>query len=53
MMTGDWPAHDLWQQTRDLNVNITRFGVEQIKHYFPNIPVFPQIGNHEPHPCNL
>lgn len=50
--TGDLPPHDIWNQTKESNLNILRETIEQLILYFPNIPIFPALGNHESAPVN-
>lgn len=52
LWTGDLPPHDIWNQTQEENLNILKLTVNQIKTYFPGIPVFSSIGNHESAPVN-
>ena len=52
LWTGDLPPHDVWNQTREGNINILIETVDQIKYYFPTTPVFPALGNHESAPVN-
>ena len=53
LWTGDNMAHDVWHQNATRNLNSTVLLTETLKRYFPNIPVFPIIGNHEPFPVNV
>ena len=53
MLTGDFPAHDVWLQSREHNLASARLVVENIKEVFPDTQVFPSLGNHEPFPCNM
>ncbi|KAK7076989.1 Sphingomyelin phosphodiesterase [Halocaridina rubra] len=50
--TGDLIPHNVWNTTRDGNLQIIRDCVQMIADNFPGIPVFPAIGNHESHPVN-
>ena len=52
VLTGDFPAHDLWLQGRFNNLEHARAAVQEILDIFPGVPVFPSIGNHESFPCN-
>eukprot|EP01102_Stenamoeba_stenopodia_P022256 TRINITY_DN9203_c0_g1_i1.p1 TRINITY_DN9203_c0_g1~~TRINITY_DN9203_c0_g1_i1.p1 ORF type:complete len:593 (+),score=86.69 TRINITY_DN9203_c0_g1_i1:1782-3560(+) len=52
LYTGDDPAHDIWEQSREANLNIITIISEMFLQYFPNIPVFSAIGNHESFPVN-
>jgi len=51
--TGDNMAHDIWHQNTSRNLNSSVVLTETLKRYFPNIPIFPIIGNHEPFPVNV
>lgn len=50
--TGDLPPHDIWNQTREGNLQILKSTVEQLLDYFPYTPIFPALGNHEAAPVN-
>ncbi|XP_071532616.1 sphingomyelin phosphodiesterase-like isoform X2 [Panulirus ornatus] len=50
--TGDLVPHNVWNTTRQGNLEIIRAAVHMIRDYFPGVPVFPAIGNHESHPVN-
>ncbi|XP_059480867.1 sphingomyelin phosphodiesterase isoform X1 [Neocloeon triangulifer] len=52
LWTGDLPPHDVWNQTRDENLSIIKQTVEQLSTTFPNVPIFPALGNHESVPVN-
>jgi len=52
LYTGDDPAHDIWEQSREANLNIITILSELFLQYFPNVPVFSAIGNHESFPVN-
>ncbi|KAG5893193.1 hypothetical protein JTB14_016469 [Gonioctena quinquepunctata] len=49
--TGDLPPHDIWNQTKESNLDIIKDTVQQMFQYFPNTPIFPAIGNHESAPA--
>lgn len=51
--TGDLPAHDLWIQTKQSNLQILNDTVQLVLKYFPNTKIFPALGNHETAPANL
>jgi len=53
MVTGDYPAHDVWLQSREGNLASARTFLDLVKENFPDKQVFPSIGNHEPYPCNI
>lgn len=50
MFTGDSVAHDVWNQTRDGNLEILLETYVQLSAAFPGVPVFPNVGNHESNP---
>lgn len=45
--TGDIPAHDVWNQTQETNLKIIQETVDMFAQYFPHVPIFPALGNHE------
>ncbi|RZF32884.1 hypothetical protein LSTR_LSTR004275 [Laodelphax striatellus] len=52
LWTGDLPPHDVWNQTREENLMILKQTVAQMTQFFPGIPIFPALGNHEAAPVN-
>ena len=52
MFTGDFPAHDVWLQSRDENKRHGKVATDLVKKYFPETTVITNIGNHEPFPVN-
>ncbi|XP_065062750.1 sphingomyelin phosphodiesterase-like [Rhopilema esculentum] len=52
LWTGDVPAHNIWNQSRHDQVSALQFAGETLSKYFPNLKVFPCIGNHEGAPVN-
>ncbi|TRY69516.1 hypothetical protein TCAL_15136 [Tigriopus californicus] len=52
MITGDYPAHDLWAQSRERNLESAKSITDLVKQVFPDTPIFPSLGNHESFPCN-
>ncbi|KAL0268955.1 UNVERIFIED_CONTAM: hypothetical protein PYX00_010720 [Menopon gallinae] len=50
--TGDIPPHDVWNQTREENIMILKETVQQLTQFFPGVPIFPALGNHEAAPVN-
>nr|XP_022905481.1 sphingomyelin phosphodiesterase-like isoform X2 [Onthophagus taurus] len=52
LWTGDLPPHDIWNQTKEENLNIIKETVKQMSDTFPNVPIFPALGNHESAPVN-
>ncbi|XP_021959476.1 sphingomyelin phosphodiesterase [Folsomia candida] len=56
MMTGDIPPHNVWNTTLLGNLEHFKSTNDKLLRLFPtdrSIPVYPVLGNHEPHPCNL
>lgn len=52
LWTGDLIPHNVWNTSREGNLDVIRQTVQMVKDYFPDVPVFPAIGNHESHPVN-
>lgn len=52
MWTGDAPAHDVWNQTQQLNDNASLFISSLFSEYYPQTPVVFTIGNHENFPSD-
>ncbi|XP_050322957.1 sphingomyelin phosphodiesterase isoform X1 [Bactrocera neohumeralis] len=52
LWTGDLPPHDVWNQTKEENLEIIKETVRQMTEKFPGIPIFPALGNHESAPVN-
>ena len=53
ILTGDFPAHDVWRQNRTLNLKSAKIVTDIMKKHFGDTPVFPTIGNHESFPVNM
>jgi hypothetical protein len=51
--TGDLPPHNVWNQTRNDQLNAIKVLTTLFKKYFPNKAIFPTLGNHETTPVNL
>lgn len=51
--TGDIIAHKNWETSRESNLDTIQEFYALLYQYFGNITVFPILGNHEAHPCNL
>ncbi|XP_054161834.1 sphingomyelin phosphodiesterase-like [Oppia nitens] len=52
--TGDNTPHDEWNSTREINLRSISLMTDTVRSAFgPKIPVYPCLGNHEPHPFNL
>uniref|UniRef100_A0A0C9R6Z6 Sphingomyelin phosphodiesterase n=1 Tax=Fopius arisanus TaxID=64838 RepID=A0A0C9R6Z6_9HYME len=52
LWTGDLPPHDIWNQTREGNLQVLRDIMDDLKIAFPNVTIFPALGNHESAPVN-
>lgn len=51
-LTGDLPAHNVWNQSRDDQIFIMKTIVDLLNKYLPDKRVFPTFGNHEGVPVN-
>ena len=52
LYTGDDPAHDVWSQTRASNLAAIRWVTSELQRFFPDVPIFSAVGNHEACPVN-
>jgi sphingomyelin phosphodiesterase len=52
LYTGDSPAHDIWEESRQSNLRAINKVSQLFLTYFPTIPVFNTLGNHEIFPVN-
>lgn len=50
--TGDVPAHDIWNQTRDGQLDLIRTVSSLFDQYLGHVPILPALGNHESAPVN-
>jgi len=50
--TGDVPAHNVWNQSKQNQKDAINFATVTLTKYFPNTKIFPTIGNHEGFPVN-
>lgn len=50
--TGDIVDHGVWETTIEKNIKSLKKTYLKIHETFGNIPVYPIVGNHEPHPVN-
>ena len=48
--TGDDPAHAIWDQSRESQLSAINFTSNVLHSYFPDMPVFQTLGNHEGRP---
>ncbi|KAK4883571.1 hypothetical protein RN001_006890 [Aquatica leii] len=51
--TGDIVSHQTWATSVEKNSNIVKTFLKKLKEAFGNTPVYPILGNHEPHPVDL
>ncbi|KAK9884420.1 hypothetical protein WA026_007267 [Henosepilachna vigintioctopunctata] len=51
--TGDIIAHNDWETSKMSNLKTIKEFYDYIFQHFPNISVYPILGNHEAYPCNL
>jgi sphingomyelin phosphodiesterase len=51
--TGDDPPHNIWEQSKEFNMNVTNTVAEHHKIAFGEIPSFVSIGNHEYFPVDI
>ena len=52
MITGDFPNHEVWAQSRDWNLAHTRKMTDLVSEILPGKVILPSIGNHESFPTN-
>ncbi|KAM4796838.1 sphingomyelin phosphodiesterase [Rhinophrynus dorsalis] len=50
--TGDIPAHNVWEQTREDQLYALKTVTGLIRKYLGEVPVYPAVGNHESAPVN-
>ncbi|CAM9601960.1 unnamed protein product [Bubo scandiacus] len=50
--TGDIPAHDVWQQSRQDQLLALRTVTGLLRRHLGHLPVYPAVGNHEATPVN-
>merc|ERR1719347_516960 len=53
ILTGDFPAHDVWMQDKTANLKVTKLVADTLKKHFPDTLVIPSVGNHESFPVNI
>uniref|UniRef100_A0A336MKI9 CSON003052 protein n=1 Tax=Culicoides sonorensis TaxID=179676 RepID=A0A336MKI9_CULSO len=51
--TGDVVDHGIWETSIDDNIIIMEKIYQLLQETFPNIPIYPILGNHETHPVNV
>ncbi|KAL0267654.1 UNVERIFIED_CONTAM: hypothetical protein PYX00_009858 [Menopon gallinae] len=52
LWTGDIPPHASWSQTKEESLTLLKSTVNKIRKHFPDTPLFPTVGNHEPAPAH-
>ncbi|XP_076822580.1 sphingomyelin phosphodiesterase-like isoform X1 [Clavelina lepadiformis] len=52
LFAGDIPAHDVWNQTKEDQIDKINRWTTLLKTYFPDTPVYAALGNHESAPVN-
>ena len=52
IITGDFPPHDEWNQSRAYNLEYQTVVSQAFLKYFPSIPIYPMFGNHACFPMN-
>lgn len=50
--TGDLVPHDVWNRSREKNLEIINYTTRVLAESLPVVRVFPAIGNHEAEPVN-
>jgi len=51
--TGDTVQHTVWDQPQELTLSISQFLTGRLAFFFPGIPAFYSLGNHDMTPTNL
>lgn len=52
LWTGDIPPHDIWNQTKQSQLDLIKVAGALFDKYFGHVPIFPVVGNHESLPMN-
>jgi hypothetical protein len=52
-ITGDLVASIVWDTTIPTNIGVLKNITDKVLTTFPNTPVYPVFGNHEPSPLNV
>jgi len=52
-MTGDIIDHGVWNTSVQKNSDVIRKVLQRLNEEFPDTPVYPILGNHEPSPLNV
>ena len=52
MITGDFPSHEVWKQSREWNLAHSKMMSDLVSDVFPDKLILPSVGNHESFPTN-
>ena len=52
LYTGDDPAHDIWEQSREVVLSAINYTTTILHKYFPDVPILQTLGNHEGFPVD-
>ena len=52
LWTGDVNSHNVWQYTKQGNLDAMANLTALFQKYFSGVPIFSAVGNHEEVPCN-
>lgn len=52
-MTGDIIDHEVWNTSIQKNSDVITKVLQRMNEEFPDTPVYPILGNHEPSPLNV
>lgn len=50
--TGDFPSHGDWFQNKSTQLTSVQTLADFLHEYFPNVPVYSALGNHEANPVD-
>lgn len=51
--TGDTVQHTVWYQPQEVTLEVDRILTDTLREYFPGVPTFFAVGNHDMSPTNL
>lgn len=52
VLTGDDPPHNVWRQSQEFNVNVSKSVSKMFAEALPGVPAYPALGNHNGFPVN-
>lgn len=52
-VTGDIVDHSVWSTSITANSDVITKVMNELKEEFPDTPIYPILGNHEPSPLNV